>query len=469
MTSTQARPAPAAPSTRAASGLLLTVLLGGLFMSLLDISIVNVAIGPLRDGLHASGAQLQLAVSGYVMAYAVLLVTGARLGGRLGHRTVFRAGLAGFVMASAACGFAPSATVLIICRLVQGSAAAVMLPQVMSLIQLCFPAGPRRSRALGWYGLVLSMGTVAGQLLGGVLLDLDVAGLTWRAVFLVNVPIGLVLLGLSARALPRHTSTQGVTLDLPGTALFGTIIGLVVVPLVLGHETHWPVWGFIAWGVAGCLVPLFVAVERAAAAAVIPGALLRTPGLLAGLAVVLVTIAGYAAYLFVLSVHLQTALGMSPLQTGLAFLPLAVGFAISSLLSPHLPLPAQRALIPLGLALATAVYPLLGAVIGGGHRPGSTVHLCFALIGLGQGFTITPVMGLALSRVPATRAGEASGVVSCTFQVAQVIGVAALGSVFLGRAERAGSAAAAQLICLLIAAGLLLGLVAAGRLLRQTR
>lgn len=469
MTTTQVQAAPSAPSTQPATGLLLTVLLGGLFMSLLDISIVNIAIGPLRDGLHASGAQLQLIVSGYVMTYAVLLVTGARLGGRLGHRTVFRCGLAGFVLTSAACGLAPTAPALIGCRLAQGAAAAFMLPQVMSLIQVCFPAGPSRSRALGWYGLVLASGTVSGQLLGGVLLQLDVAGLGWRSIFLVNVPIGLVLLWLSARALPRHTRTPGTNLDVAGTGLLGAIIGLLVVPLVLGHENGWPVWGFVAWGIAALLVPVFVVVERAASAPVVPGDLLRTPGLLTGLTVVLVVITGYAAYLFVFSVHLQTTLGMSPLGTGLTFLPLAIGFAASSLLSPHLPAHVTRWLIPAGLLLCAVVFVALGQVVGDGNRPGAVLLVLFGLVGVGQGFAITPVMGIALSRVPVRRAGEASGVLSCAFQLAQVLGVAAVGSLFLSVADRSGTASAAHLICVLIALGLGLGIVAARRLLIVTR
>lgn len=445
------------------------MLLGGLFMSLLDVSIVNVAIGTLRADLQASGAQLQLIVSGYVMTYAVLLITGARLGGRLGHRAAFRAGLAGFVLASAACGLAPTATALIACRLVQGAAAAFMLPQVMSLIQICFPAGPRRAGALGWYGLVLALGTVSGQLLGGVLLQWNIAGLQWRTVFLVNVPVGLVLLWLSGRALPRHTRTPRTGLDVAGTILLGAIIGLVVVPLVLGHENGWPLWGFIAWGVAALLLPLFVLVERAAAAPVVPGDLLRTPGLLVGLTVVVVTIGGYASYLFAFAVHLQTTIGLSPLQTGLTFLPLAIGFAASSLACPRLPARVTRVLIPVGLLVCVATFLAIGRIIAAGHRPGVGLLLLFAVVGLGQGFAITPVMGLALSRVRVERAGEASGVLSCAFQLAQVVGVAGVGSVFLSAADHSGTASAARLVCVVIAAALLVGVVASRRLLAATR
>ncbi|WP_446663636.1 MFS transporter [Flexivirga sp. B27] len=451
------------------TGLLLTVLLGGLFMSLLDASIVNVAVGSLRHGLHTSGAQLQLIVSGYVMSYAVLLITGARLGGRLGHRAVIRSGLLGFVLTSAACGFAPTATALIVCRLAQGAAAALLLPQVMSLIQICFPSGRRRTRALGWYGLVLALGTVSGQLLGGVLLDLDPAGLGWRTVFLVNVPVGLVLLRLSAHALPRHTRTAAGQLDVAGTTVFGAIVGLVVIPLVLGHETGWPTWGFVLWGIVLGILPVFVLIERASSSPVLPGDVLRAPGLLAGVGVILVMITAYAAELFVFAVHFQTTLQMSPMATGLAFLPLAVGFAVSSLSCPRLPVAVVRSLIPVGLLVCAAGFVALGMVMGDGQRPGAESAAVFAIIGVGQGFAVTPVIGLALTKVPAERAGEASGVLSCAFQIAQVIGVAALGSVFLGAAADAGTAAAARLVCLLLAAALSAGAYIARRLLVATR
>jgi MFS family permease len=168
-------------------------------------------------------------------------------------------------------------------------------------------------------------------------------------------------------------------------------------------------------------------------------------------------------------VHLQTTLRISPLDTGLAFLPLAIGFAAASLASPRLPHRVSRTLIPVGLLLCVMAFPMLGSIIAAGHHPGVAVYLLFGLIGVGQGFAITPVMGLALSRVPQQRAGEASGVLSCTFQIAQVIGVAGLGSVFLSDAAGAGTASATRLTCLLITAGLVLGLLAARNLLRVTR
>ncbi|NYJ74624.1 MFS transporter [Allobranchiibius huperziae] len=456
------RSAPAA----APSGILLTILLGGLFMNLLDVSIVNVAIGPLQRDLHAGGAQLQLIVSAYVMAYAALLITGARLGGRFGHRRMFRAGLLGFSLTSLACGLATSADALIALRVSQGVAAASMLPQVMSLIQVCFPAGPARARALGWYGLVLALGTVAGQLAGGVLLQADIAGSGWRSVFLINVPIGVLLWWLAGSQLPTRTSVPVDGLDLPGVVCFGAVISLVVVPLVLGRSQGWPAWGWVAWGCAAFGTILMVLIERRSVAPVLPADVLRTSGLLPGIALCMLTVGGYAGYLFTLSLHLQTALRMGPLATGIAFLPLAAGFAAASLSSPRLPRRLTRWLIPVGLLGCVATYPVLGAVVGDGARPSTGFYLLLVVLGAGQGYAVTPVIGLSLAAVPVRRAAEASGLLSSAFQLAQVAGVTGVGSLYLDRAGSAGSAGAVRTVCEVLAFAAAAALVCSVRLLR---
>jgi len=193
-------------------GLLLAVLLAGMVMNNIDVAIVNVAGPSIGAGLSASGAELQLIVSGYVLAYAMLLITGARLGDLRGYRRTFLGGLAIFTLASLACGLAPSAVLLIVARVVQGVGAALMVPQVLTGIQRAFPDGLARLRALGWYAAALSGGAVVGQILGGVLVWADLFHTTWRPVFLINVPIGIVLLVAASRLLPpdgEHQRDQG--------------------------------------------------------------------------------------------------------------------------------------------------------------------------------------------------------------------------------------------------------------------
>ncbi|HEX3192657.1 MAG TPA: MFS transporter, partial [Streptosporangiaceae bacterium] len=202
-------------------GLVLAVVLIGQFMAVLDASIVNVAAPSIHASLRASGASLQLIVAGYIITYAVLLVTGARLGDIAGHRRVFLGGLVLFTLASLGCGLAGTAGELIALRFAQGAGAAVMIPQVLSLIQRTH-AGPDpkpRARAMSSYSAVLAGGVVVGQLVGGLLISANLFGSSWRPVFLVNVPIGVALLAVGARALPHGKGEPGRTLDLPGLAL----------------------------------------------------------------------------------------------------------------------------------------------------------------------------------------------------------------------------------------------------------
>src|SRR5215470_14339761 len=243
-------------------GVLLAIVLAAQFMALVDTSIVNVAIPTIHASLRASGASLQLVVAGYIITYAVLLVTGARLGDIAGHRRVFLGGLVLFTLASLGCGLAGTAGLLIALRFAQGAGAALMIPQVLSLIQRTH-AGPARARAMSRYSAVLAGGAVVGQLAGGV-------------------PIGVALLAAGARALPHGRGEPGRTLDLPGLALLTPAVLVVVLPLVLGQPENWPTWGWILMAASVPVVAAFARIERRVAAAggtpLIPGRVLQVPG-----------------------------------------------------------------------------------------------------------------------------------------------------------------------------------------------
>src|SRR5689334_10373722 len=204
--------------------LMLAVLLGGQFMALIDAFVVNVAMPSIGADLHASGAALQLVVGGYSAAYAMLLITGARLGSRYGLRRMYLLGVVLFTAASLACGLAPDSGVLIAARCAQGAAAAVLVPQIMSVIQMRFE-GAARATALSAWGVVLATGAVVGVILGGILVSADLFGATWRPVFLVNVPFGVLLAVLVPRVVPadppraRHTGPGSRRLDLRGLAI----------------------------------------------------------------------------------------------------------------------------------------------------------------------------------------------------------------------------------------------------------
>jgi MFS family permease len=303
--------------------LMLIVLLAGQFMALLDVTIVNVAMPTIGRTLHASGAELQLVVAGYTVSYAMLLITGARMGDLYGRRRMFLAGVAVFTLASLTCGIAPSVGILIAARFVQGAGAAAMMPQIMSVIQVRF-SGAARARALSAYTAVLSSGFVAGQVIGGVLVTANLFGQTWRPVFLVNVPIGLALLALVPRVVPRDepgarapaggsgpaaTGGQGSRvvppgqhrrLDLAGLAVAAPAVFLVVLPLMLGHQENWPGWVFACIAVGLVLAAVFVGVERRLTSRggdpLLNLAVLRAPGLVPGLAAVAVLMITYGGF-----------------------------------------------------------------------------------------------------------------------------------------------------------------------------
>ncbi len=298
---------------------MLIVLLAGQFMALLDVTIVNVAMPTIGRSLHASGAELQLVVAGYTVSYAMMLITGARLGDLYGRRRMFLAGVAVFTLASLACGVAPGIGVLIGARFVQGAGAAAMMPQIMSVIQVRFD-GAARARALSAYTAVLSSGFVAGQVIGGVLVTANLFGQTWRPVFLVNVPIGLAVLALVPRAVPRDEPERRRQLDLAGLAIAVPAVFLVVLPLMLGHQENWPGWVFACLALGLVLAAVFVGVERRIADRggdpLLNLAVLRAPGLVPGLAAVAVLMITYGGFLFSFALHLQSGLGDTALRAG---------------------------------------------------------------------------------------------------------------------------------------------------------
>ena len=243
-------PAPGATTPPHGSWLMLAVLLLGQFMCIIDVLVTNVAMPSIAASLHASGASLQLVVGGYTIAYAMLLITGARLGDRYGRRRAYLAGVLIFTTASLACALAPDSQALIAFRLVQGAGAAVLVPQVFSIIQLNF-TGPARARALSAYAAVLSAGAVTGLVLGGVVVTADLFGTGWRPVFAINVPIGIVLAAAVPRLVPPDETSTGAPaggragqFDLAGLTAAACAVLLVVLPLVLGPEEGWPAWGF---------------------------------------------------------------------------------------------------------------------------------------------------------------------------------------------------------------------------------
>ena len=420
-------------------GLVLAVVLIGQFMAVLDASIVNVAAPSIHASLRASGAGLQLVVAGYTIAYAVLLVTGARLGDIVGHRRVFLAGLILFTLASLGCGLAGTAGLLIALRFVQGAGAAVMIPQVLSLIQRTH-AGPARARAMSRYSAVLAGGAVVGQLVGGLLISANLFGSSWRPVFLVNVPIGVALLAAGARALPPGKGEPGRTLDLPGLALLTPAVLALVLPLVLGQPEHWPLWGWILMAASVPVVAAFAAAERrvgrAGGTPLIPGRVLRVPGVPVAIAALFTVMTIFSGFFFTLALHLQDGLGYSPLRAGLTFAPAAATFALVSLNWRRLPARWYGALIVGGFVLFAAGMAGLAWVLRDGGTGGAGLYLLGGLSGAGMAAAFSPLMTRVLLRVPVELAADATGVVVTVNQLGLLVGVATFGTLYLNLAGR---------------------------------
>src|SRR6516164_8120801 len=436
MTSTwDLRTADAAAERKAGSPwLMLVVLLAGQFMALLDVTIVNVAMPTIGRSLHASGAELQLVVAGYTVSYAMLLITGARMGDLYGRRRMFLAGVALFTVASLICGIAPSVGVLIAARFVQGAGAAAMVPQIMSAIQVRFD-GAARARALSAYTAVLSSGFVAGQVIGGVLVTANLFGQTWRPVFLVNVPIGLALLALVPRVVPHDEPGRGRQLDLTGLAIAVPAVFLVVLPLMLGHQENWPGWVFACIALGLVLSAVFVMVERRIADRggdpLLNLAVLRAPGLVPGLAAVAVLMITYGGFLFSFALHLQGGLGDSALRAGLTFAPCALVFGVCGYFWRRLPASWHHLLAPAGCLVAVGGYLAVASVLRSGGQGGVPLQVAMVVTGVALALGFSPLVTHALVRVPRRQAADASGLLTTTIQLGQAVGVATFGSLFL--------------------------------------
>ncbi|MEU8819966.1 MFS transporter [Actinoplanes sp. NPDC048796] len=472
---TTLRPAPgAAPAPERSRWAALALLVTGLFMVSADVTIVNVALGAVRTDLHASGAVLELVVSGYTIAYAVLLITGARLGNLLGASRMFAGGLALFVAGSLVCGLAPTTVVLVIGRFVQGIGAAATVPQILSVVQQRFH-GADRARALSVYGATMASGIIAGQVLGGLIVTADIGGLSWRPAFLLNVPVGLVVLALIPRHLRGGGTSRGRRLDVPGLVTGSAGLLLIVLPLVLGREQGWPAWSFAAILAGALVLGGFVVIELRVAAGggdpLLDLQVLRSPGMAAGVAALAAGMIAYGGFLFTVSLHLQSALGDSALHVGLFFAPMAVAFGALGYAWRLFP-PTWHAWVPVvGAPTAGAGYLLTAwALRGGGQSPLALVPV-MVLTGAATGVSFSPLLTQSLVQVPVDRAADAGGILATTQQLAQVIGVTVLGGFYLGRVQAGhlpGPAVAGVLGgCALVAALGVGGGVALSRVVRR--
>ena len=422
-------------------GLVLGVLLTAQFMANIDVAIVNVAAPSVRDGLHASGGELELIVSGYTLAYALLLVTGARLGSTHGYRRIFLIGLTGFTLASLVCGIAPDAAALIGARIVQGAAGGLMVPQVFTGVQQYF-TGAARAKALAAQAIVLAGGAVAGQVLGGVLVAANLLGTGWRPIFLINLPIGIAALLLGLRHLPADAKGTRRRIDVPGVVVLSAALLLVVVPLVFGRDTGWPWWTWVSLATSVPVLIGFVRLQRRIAERggypLVNLHILRGRALPWGLASQAAATGTYYTMLFVLALYLQQGLGRGPLYSGLALVPWVAAFGVSGPVLTRLPAARVPKLAPYGCLLLAVAYAAIALAVGSGHGDGPLLLVLLGFGGLGLGLSYSSMMRHLTESVPPGYAADFSGILVTVFQIAGVLGVAALGTLYQGLAPAGG-------------------------------
>lgn len=438
----------AAPSAAALSPAALVVLLSAIFLAMTDFFVVNVALPDIGRDLSASTSALELVIAGYAVAYALGLVTGGRLGDAYGRKRLFLFGMAAFTLTSALCGFAPTALVLVAARIAQGGAAAAMVPQVLATLQAT-TTGQGRARALAAFGATGGLAAVFGQLGGGLLVAADILGTSWRPVFLLNVPIGIVAITVAARTLPDTRSPEPARIDVPGTILLGATILALLVPLVEGRSQGWPLWAWCSLAAAPLLAWVLLRVEnrveRTGHTPLLPPSLLRLSGMRRGLAIGVPFFTGFGGFMFVYAEFTQIVMGWSALTAGLALTPMALLFLVVSLSTARLLARwGRRTVISVGAALQGSGLLLLGVtVLAAGSRV-SPLELAPGLLlaGAGQAMVMPPLIGVILADVPPSLAGAGSGLFSTLQQACLALGVAVFGSVFLELLPHHGQVAA---------------------------
>jgi len=438
----------------------LGVVLTASFMVLLDISIVNVAIPSIQRNLGASFGQVQLVLAGYQLAYAVVLITGGRLGDIFGRKRLFMTGMAGFVLASAACGFARNADMLVISRVIQGLMAALMYPQVLSVIQVVFP--PReRGAAFGMFGAVIGLATIAGPLVGGLLIGSQTDTERWRLIFLVNLPIGIGALTAAWFLLRESRAPRARRLDIVGVLLASGALGLLTYPLVEGRDQGWPAWSFIMLAASLPLLVVFVLYERVKTrrdgSPLVELSMFRDRAFSAGTGLSAFFFSAIPAFFLIFSLTLQIGLGFTPLRSGLTTLPWSVATAISSVVSVRLAPRLGKRILQFGSVLLTLgmVGIILTVRARGTALDGPELIPALVVAGLGMGCIIAPLINIILAGISQGDAGSASGVLTTMQQVGGAMGVAVIGVIFFGliggRADTSSAAVVPQLRTALVA------------------
>lgn len=408
------------------------------FMDLVDVTIVNIAIPSIQRDAGASFSQIQWITAGYALAFAAGLITGGRLGDIHGRRRLFLVGIGGFTLASALCGFAVNPEMLVASRILQGAMAALMVPQVLSIVHATFPAH-ERGKVFGLFGAIVGLGAVSGPLLGALLTEWNLFGLQWRPIFLINLPVGVVAFLLGRRFITESRAPRALKLDLVGVALVTLGLLMLLYPLTRGRELGWPLWGHASMAGALVVFAVLVAYERRKGARdgspLVELSLFRVKSFAAGIAVQTVFGIALGVFFLVWTLYMQTGLGWSPLRAGLTGVPFSIAVSTAAGLSVQKLVPRfGRGVLQAGalvMGLGVLLYLAESQRYGLGIAPWQ-MALPLVVMGVGMGLIVAPLTDAVLSEVPREHAGSASGLINTVQQMGNALGLGLVSVVFFG-------------------------------------
>ncbi|MFF5305388.1 MFS transporter [Streptomyces sp. NPDC013161] len=417
----------------------LAIVMTAAFMDLVDVTIVNVAIPSIQRDAGASFSQIQWITAGYALAFAAGLITGGRLGDIHGRKRLFLVGIGGFTLASALCGFAANPEMLVASRILQGGMAAMMVPQVLSIVHATFPAH-ERGKVFGLFGAIVGLGAVSGPLLGALLTEWNLFGLEWRPIFLINLPVGIAGLILGSRFITESKAPRALKLDLVGVALVTLGLLMLLYPLTRGDELGWPAWGFVSMSGSIGVFSALVAYERRKAARdgspLVELSLFEVKSFAAGIAVQTVFGIGLGIFFLVWTLYMQIGLGWSPLRAGLTGVPFSIAVSVAAGMSVQKLVPrlGGRNVLQTG-ALVMVVGVLLYLWEANRYQLAIAswqMALPLVVMGAGMGLIFAPLTDTILSEVPREHAGSASGLINTVQQMGNALGLGLVSVVFFG-------------------------------------
>jgi len=413
--------------------LALVIVLTAPLLSVIDVFIINVAIPSIKKGVHATDAEIQLVIAGYLLGYAAFLITGGRAGDHFGRKKTFFRGMLAFTLTSCLCGLSVTPFQLNATRLLQGVSAAFMVPQSIAFIQVLFTDHKERAKAIGYYGITLGVASIIGQVMGGYLSELHGFVEGWRLIFFINLPIGGVALWATRRYLTETEKKTGHIFDYSGVVILTAALFSLIYPLIQGREKGWPWWSILLLLLSGAIFVFFFRDQRGKLQQgrhpLIDLHLFSIRDFNLGLLAVLFHFMMHTSYLLIGAVFFQNGLGLTPAQSGLYFVAPGILFTISSVVASRSVIRYGKSIPLLGVFLLIISF-LLQTRLFNLQAGSATIFLLMSVYGAGNGLVMPSLLLMTLRKVPHEFAGAASGAYSTFQQTASALGVSIIGGLF---------------------------------------